>query len=104
MVDEGVTEDELNRVKAQLMAAQVYQRDSMFYQAQQIGWIEMSGFSHRDLDILMQQLQKVTVDQIRAVAKNYLIDSQLTVAYLEPQPLSGQKRPSAPPAGVRHAN
>lgn len=104
VVDEGVTEDELNRVKAQLMAAQVYQRDSMFYQAQQIGWIEMSGFSHRDLDILMQQLQKVTVDQIRAVAKKYLIDSQLTVAYLEPQPLSGQKRPSAPPAGVRHAN
>ena len=37
---DGVSEEELQRVKAQVMAAQVYQRDSMFYQAMLIGKLE----------------------------------------------------------------
>ena len=41
----GVTQEELQRVKAQVIAADVYQRDSMFYQAMQIGQLELTGFS-----------------------------------------------------------
>jgi len=101
VVDEGVTDDELNRAKAQAIAAKVYQRDSMFYQAQQIGWIEMVGFSYKDLDLFIEKLQLVTSDQVRAVARKYLIDDHLTVAYLDPQPLKAAPR-VAPPAGARH--
>ncbi|MDP1538252.1 MAG: pitrilysin family protein [Burkholderiales bacterium] len=104
VVDEGVTEDELKRVKAQAIAAQVYQRDSMFFQARQIGSMEVIGFSYRDLDIFIEKLQQVTADQVREVARKYLVDDQLTVAYLDPQPLSGTPARAAPPAGVRHGN
>jgi zinc protease len=40
---------------------------------------------------------------VREVAKKYLIDDALTVAYLDPQPV-GDRKPAAPPAGARHAN
>lgn len=101
VVDEGVTEEELNRVKAQVIAAQVFQRDSMFFQARQIGTMETIGFSYRDLDLYIEKLKQVTADQVREVARKYLIDDVLTVAYLDPQPLQGApRRPAA--AGVRH--
>ena len=101
VVDEGVTEAELNRVKAQVIAAQVYQRDSMFFQARQIGSMETIGFSYRDLDLYIEKLKQVTADQVREVTRKYLIDDVLTVAYLDPQPLAGAPRRAAP-AGVRH--
>lgn len=101
VVDEGVTEEELNRVKAQVIAAQVFQRDSMFFQARQIGTMETIGFSYRDLDLYIEKLKQVTADQVREVTRKYLIDDVLTVAYLDPQPLQGApRRPAA--AGVRH--
>jgi len=101
VIDEGVTDEELKRVKAQVIAAQVYQRDSMFFQARQIGWMETIGLSYRDLDVFIEKLQQVTADQVREVARKYLIDDMLTVAYLDPQPLAGAPRRAAP-AGVRH--
>jgi len=38
--DERVTPEELDRVKAQVAAAKVYERDSIFYQAMQLGTAE----------------------------------------------------------------
>ena len=104
IVEEGVSDDELDRVKAQAVAAKVYQRDSMFFQARQIGWIETIGFSYRDLDLFIEKLQQVTASQVREVARKYLIDDHLTVAYLDPQPLDASPKRAAPPAGVRHGN
>jgi zinc protease len=103
VIDEGVTEDELRRIKAQVIAARVYERDSMFFQARQIGAMETSGYSYKTIDVMTDKLRAVTADQVREVAKKYLIDDALTVAYLDPQPV-GDKKPAAPPAGVRHAN
>jgi len=99
----GVTEEELNRVKAQVTAAQVYQRDSMFYQAMLIGQFEMVGLSYKDIDTVVQRLQAVTAAQVQEVAKKYLKDDSLTVAVLDPQPLEA-KAPSAPMKGMRHGN
>ncbi len=101
VVDEGVTGEELDRVKAQVIAAQVYQRDSMFFQARQIGSMETIGFSYRDIDLYIEKLKQVTAAQVQEVARKYLIDDMLTVAYLDPQPLKGVPRRAAP-AGVRH--
>jgi zinc protease len=102
LIAEGVTEEELQRVKSQAVASHVYERDSMYYQAQQIGALAMAGLPHRLIDLYVEKLKTVTSEQVVAVAKKYLIDDTLTAAYLDPQPLSG-KRPAAPPAGVRHA-
>lgn len=101
LIADGVTEDELQRVKSQAVAQHVYERDSMYYQARQIGSLEMAGLSYRVIDLFVEKLKTVTAEQVREVAKKYLVDDGLTVAYLDPQPLEG-KRPAAPPAGVRH--
>lgn len=84
---DGISEEELQRVKAQVIAADVYQRDSMFYQAMQIGMLEGTGLSWRDLDDYPRHLQAVTAEQVQAVARKYLVDDTLTVAVLDPQPI-----------------
>jgi len=104
IVEDGVTQEELDRVKAQAMAAQVYQRDSMFFQARLIGWLETVGLSFRDEDLFIEKMRQVTAEQVREVARKYLVDDGLTVAYLDPQPLNAAPPRAAPPAGVRHGN
>jgi zinc protease len=101
LVKDGVTEDELQRVKAQAVASHVYERDSMFFQARQIGSFDMVGLPPTLMDLFVEKLKLVTAEQVQAVAKKYLVDERLTVAYLDPQPIDG-KRPSAPPAGLHH--
>ncbi len=101
VVTDGVSDDELKRVKAQVVAAQVFQRDSMFFQAQQIGSLEIAGYSHLTIDAMIRKLRQVTAAQVQEVAKKYLVDDSLTVAVLDPQPLDGGK-PAAGPAGARH--
>jgi zinc protease len=102
VAEDGVTEEELRRIKSQAIAAQVYQRDSMFFQARQIGSAETAGLSYKTLDLLLEKLKQVTAAQVQAVAKKYFSDDELTVAYLDPQPLAARK-PAAPPPGLRHA-
>ena len=96
--ESGVTTEELDRVKAGVIAADVYQRDSMFYQAMQIGTIETTGFSWRILDDYPNKLRAVTPEQVQAVAKKYLLLDNLTIATLDPQPLD----PNAKPQGKPH--
>ncbi|MDP1716829.1 MAG: pitrilysin family protein, partial [Burkholderiales bacterium] len=102
IASDGVSEDEMKRIRAQLIASQVYQRDSMFFQAREIGSIETTGLSYKTLDLMIEKLKQVTPAQVQAVAKKYFSDDTLTVAYLDPQPVAG-RRPAAPPAGLRHA-
>ncbi len=102
VVNDGVSEEELKRVKAQVVASQVFQRDSMFFQAQQIGSLETAGYPHKTIDLMIRKLQQVTAAQVQEVARKYLIDDSLTVAVLDPQPLDSRK-PAAAPQGLRHA-
>jgi zinc protease len=101
LVRDGVTEEELARVKAQVVAGHVFQLDSMFFQAMQIGQLESIGLSHRHVDTMLKKLQAVNAEQVRDVARKYLKDESLTVAVLDPQPLES-KPPTAAPPGLRH--
>lgn len=100
---DGVTEEELQRVKAQVIAAQVYQRDSMFYQAMLIGELETAGLPLNTPETRLEKLKAVTAGQVQEVARKYLVDDRLTVAALDPQPLDGVK-PVKPAMGGRHGN
>ncbi|HSB48290.1 MAG TPA: pitrilysin family protein [Burkholderiales bacterium] len=102
IIEEGVNEEELNRVKAQAVAAHVFQRDSMFFQARQIASLESAGISHRTLDLQLAKLREVTPEQVREVARNYFRDDALTIATLDPQPLEGARR-AKPSLPLRHA-
>ncbi|MCB5184932.1 insulinase family protein [Methylobacillus gramineus] len=93
----GVTNEELQRVKAQVIAADVYQRDSVFYQAMKIGRLETTGFSWRTLKDYPAKLQAVTPQQVQEVARKYLIRDTLTVATLDPQPMDPNAKPKGKP-------
>jgi len=95
LVRDGVTADELARVKAQMVAGQVFKRDSIFGQALEIGQFETAGLSYREIDRVLERVKEVSAEQVRAVAKQYFVDDQLTVVVLEPQPLAqAQARPA----------
>ncbi|MEQ1598750.1 MAG: pitrilysin family protein [Methylotenera sp.] len=96
----GVTQQELDRVKAAVIASDVYQRDSMFYQAMQIGQLETMGYSWRLLDEYPEKLKAITSEQIQAVAKKYLVKDNMTIAVLDPQPID----PNAKPIGTPHTH
>jgi zinc protease len=98
---EGVAADELARARAQLVAGQIYKLDSMFAQAMEIGQLEAVGLPYQSNTRMIEKLQAVTAEQVRAVAQRYFRDEQLTVAELDPQPLPQAPRPRLAPAG-RH--
>ena len=85
--DDGVTAEELARVKSNLIAAQVYKRDSMMAQAMEIGGFMASGLRWQDYDKVIDKLRSVTADDVQAVAKKYFGEDGLTVAVLDPLPL-----------------
>jgi zinc protease len=87
MQDKLASVEELDRVKAQLVASKVYELDSVFYQGMKIGTLETVGLDWRLHDEYMSKIMAVTPEQIQAVARKYLIDDTLTVAVLDPQPL-----------------
>ncbi len=80
-----VSQEELQRVVNQTVAKKVYARDSLFYQAMLIGMREANGYDWKTLDEELQHIRSVTPEQVRAVARKYLIDEHLTVAVLRPK-------------------
>ena len=100
---DGISEAELARVKAQVIAADVYQRDSLFYQAMQLGEYVTAGLPPEALARRVDKLRAVTAKEVQAAAQQWLQNDRLSVAELEPQALKPQARRAAVP-GVRHVN
>ena len=90
--NELVSAKELERIKAQAIAEKVYEKDSVFYQAMQIGMLETVGLDWKLNDEYTKRIRQVTAEQIQKVAKKYLVKDTLTVAILDPQPLTAKKR------------
>ena len=99
---EGVSNEELKRVKAQVIAGQIYKRDSVYGQAMEIGSVEMAGISHKLSDRMIERLSAITPQQVQSVAQRYFSDDQLTVATLIPLPLSAQPERTPEVPGLRH--
>ena len=102
LVKDGISPDELKRVKTQVTASEVYKLDSLFYQAMQIGQMESIGLGHQAIPMMLEKLQLVSAEQVQQVAKEFLNDDNLTVAVLDPQPLSG--KPKSQAKGMSHAH
>lgn len=97
-------QSEMERVKAQVIAADVYEKDSMFYQAMQLGILETTGLGWQRKDEYLQKVSAVTPEQVQAVAKKYFNDKTLTVTELKPLPMDAMKPAiNSQNAGGRHA-
>jgi zinc protease len=100
--DEPVADDELERIRTQLIAAKVYEKDSVYAQAMQLGRLETVGLGWPLVDTYVDHLSRVTPEQIQAVAKRYLVDDSLTVAVLVPQPMNDARPHPAAAGGHAH--
>jgi len=98
-----VTEQELARIKAQVIAASVYEKDSNFYQAMQLGMLETVGVGWQKEQEYVAKVKAVTAEQLQKVAKKYFVEDHLTVVYMEPQALNSEKMVKQV-GGSQHAN
>lgn len=86
-----ISAQELARVKAQVVSSDVYERDSMFYQAMTLGALETEGLSWRLVDEYVPQIHSIGAEQVKQVANKYFRDDRLTVAVLEPLSKGGEQ-------------
>ena len=84
-IDQG----ELERVKTNVRAGDVFERDSMFYQALRMGMLEITGVGQAAYDEYQAGIERVTVADVQRVAREYLVDRRLTVAELVPEGVDG---------------
>lgn len=89
---DGVSQAELDRVKTQWIAGEVYKRDSIFNQARSLGNYWALGLPMDADEQLVQRLRSVTAEQVKEVAARYFGDDQLTVATLLPQPVDPHRK------------
>lgn len=86
---EPITSDELERLKAQILASKVFESDSIFYQGMRLGLFETNGHGWMMGEQFNQNLLNITPEQVIAVAKKYLVENNRTEAMLKPIALSG---------------
>lgn len=98
-----VNPDELARVKAQVIANNIFKKDSMESQALEIGTLQSVGLSWKAADEYVQNIESISAEQIQNVAKKYLVTDRLTLATLDPQPIDAKaKQPRLPVTGGHH--
>ena len=83
--DNPPSTEELARVRAQVIAGLVYERDSITSQATSIGELETVGLSWRLLDQDLAALESITPADIQAAARTYFTRTRLTVAHILPE-------------------
>jgi zinc protease len=82
--DEVVSDEEMQRAKTQILTGRVYEQDSVFYQAMQLGTLETVGIGWQADEVFNKNIKAVTAEQIQAVANKFLIKDRLTVTILDP--------------------
>ena len=97
-----VAEAELDRIKAQVIAGDVFQKDSVFYQAMELGMLETVGLKWQMSESYLEKIKSVTAEQVQKVAQKYLIENRLTIAVLEPQSMKTKEKRPSKPISIRH--
>lgn len=95
---ELVSDEELERIKIQVVAEDVFARDSLFYEALQLGQLEAVGLGWQRRDEFVDRIRSVTVEQVQAVASKYLLEQSSTVAVLKPE---ARQEPTGSQSGNR---
>lgn len=89
---EQVSEEELKRVKTQIIAQKTYEKDSLLGQAMELGLLNTLDLDAKLAADYQDKIQAVTPQQIQTVAKRYFITNAMTEAQLFPQPYAKEQR------------
>ncbi len=79
------TATELERIKTQVVADDIFERDSMQHKASMIGGLAAIGLDWRLKDQYVANIQAITPEQVVAMAVKYLRPERLTVTHLLPE-------------------
>jgi len=90
--EKPVSSGELEKIKNQIIAQQIYSRDSAYEQALEIGLLASIGLPPDSAEKDVEKIQAVTAAQVQAVAKEYLAPNRLTTAMLIPQSLQPESK------------
>ena len=93
---QSISEQELSRIKAQLIAEKIYAQDLIDVQATLLGSLVSVGLPYSLADTYFQKLESITATQVQQVAKKYLTTQRLTIGILIPQPMALNKATVAP--------
>jgi len=97
--DEPIEAAELERVRTGIRADEVFQLDSVFGQARRLAMLEILGLGHESWPEYLDGLAAVDAEDVRRVARQYLVDRRLTVGTLVPEARAGSAGAVADPAG-----
>ena len=82
----GVTQLELERAKKSLLADYIYESDNQANLARRYGWAVAIGRSPADVEGWPAAIAKVTTDDIKKAADNYLDARRSVTGWLLPEP------------------
>jgi zinc protease len=102
--DALVAVDELERIKSKVVASNVYEQDSSFYQGMKVGQLEAVGLDWKLANVYVERINAVTAEQVQAVTKKYLVEEHLTIAELDPLPMETGSKSRADNNGGGHGH
>jgi zinc protease len=82
---EKVPDAELQRIKNQIIAQKIFEKDSIFGQAMEIGLLETVGLSHQESEQYIKKINAITSSQLRQVAIELFNNKRLTSTLLTPE-------------------
>ncbi len=82
---ERMDAQELQRVKTQLIAQKIFQQDSVYDQAVELGMLETVGLGWQIADKYVAQINAVSAEQIQKTAQRYFQENNMTEAQLIPE-------------------
>lgn len=97
----NVSDDELNLAKAKEEASFIYQRDGAYEEGMQIGYFEAISSDWTNYARWVENINKITTEDVKRVAKKYFKPSNKTVVHLLPEENSnslvnlGEQKPLA---------
>ena len=77
-------ESEMARVRAGVLAGQVYEKDSVMGQAMELGTLSTLGLNLDLSETFADELARVTPEEVQRVAREWLVPERLAVAYVTP--------------------
>ncbi|KTD39608.1 M16 family metallopeptidase [Legionella oakridgensis] len=82
--NEKISEEELQRIKTQIIAQKIFEQDSIFSQAMELGLLETIGVGWQTAEKYIEKINAITAEQIQGTAQHYFKEEFLTEAELIP--------------------
>ena len=81
---EPVSTEELERARSQMLADHLFEMDSVFYQAMQLGMLETTGSGWARINSFEDNVRDLTAEDLQSVARRYLRPEMLAVGVMQP--------------------